>query len=101
MKSWIFRTTSLTIRRPPGTENVIHEFCTLEFGTEFPQFAKIDVFGENTEPLFADLAAEVPFSGFGKGLKTIALKKFSDLNSKSFGDKAYIKWHFSNIFAKL
>ena len=24
----------------PGTEEEIHSFCTLKFGTEFPQFAK-------------------------------------------------------------
>ena len=33
----------------PGTEDEIHEFCTLKFGTEFPQFAKIDVNGENAD----------------------------------------------------
>ncbi len=51
----------------PGTEDEIHEFCTLKFGTEFPQFAKIDVNGEDAEPLFAWLASEEPFAVFGKG----------------------------------
>ncbi len=36
----------------PGTEEEIHEFCTLNFGTEFPQFKKIEVNGENESPLF-------------------------------------------------
>ena len=27
----------------PGSDDEIHQFCTLKFGTEFPQFAKIDV----------------------------------------------------------
>ena len=36
----------------PGTEDEIHEFCTLKFGADFPQFAKIDVNGENADPLF-------------------------------------------------
>ena len=81
----------------PGTEDEIHEFCTLKFGTEFPQFAKIDVNGENADPLFAYLAAEKPFAGFGRGLKTLALSKFADMNNKSFGDKAYIKWNFTKF----
>ena len=59
----------------PGDADEIHQFCTLKFGTEFPQFAKIDVNGETADPLFAYLAAEKPFEGFGKGLKMAALRK--------------------------
>ena len=81
----------------PGDAEEIHNFCTLKFGTEFPQFAKIDVNGETAEPLFAFLATEKPFEGFGKGLKNAALKKFSDMNNKTFGDKAYIKWNFTKF----
>ena len=81
----------------PGTEDEIHDFCTLKFGTEFPQFAKIDVNGENAEPLFAWLATEKPFQGFGKGLKNAALEKFTSLNNRKFGDKAYIKWNFTKF----
>lgn len=81
----------------PGTEDEIHELCTLKFGTEFPQFAKIDVNGENADPLFAYLAAEKPFEGFGKGLKNAALTKFTEANNKKFGDKAYIKWNFTKF----
>ena len=81
----------------PGSEDEIHEFCTLKFGTEFPQFAKIDVNGENAAPLFAYLATEKPFEGFGKGLKNAFLKKVTDANNKKFGDKAYIKWNFTKF----
>ncbi|MBR3364015.1 MAG: glutathione peroxidase [Solobacterium sp.] len=81
----------------PGTEDEIHEFCTVKFGTEFPQFAKIDVNGENADPLFAYLATEKPFAGFGRGLKNAALNKFSEMNNKAFGDKAYIKWNFTKF----
>ena len=81
----------------PGSEDEIHEFCTLKFGTEFPQFKKIDVNGENAEPLFQFLATEKPFAGFGKGLKNAALSKFADMNNKQFGDKAYIKWNFTKF----
>ena len=81
----------------PGSEDEIHSFCTMKFGTEFPQFKKIDVNGENAEPLFAFLASEKPFEGFGKGLKNAALKKFADMNNKAFGEKAYIKWNFTKF----
>ena len=81
----------------PGDAEEIHQFCTLKFGTEFPQFAKIDVNGETAEPLFAFLATEKPFEGFGKGLKSKALEKFSNMNNKTFGEKAYIKWNFTKF----
>ena len=81
----------------PGSAEEIHDFCTLKFGTEFPQFAKIDVNGETADPLFAWLATEKPFKGFGKGLKNAALSRFTEANNKKFGDKAYIKWNFTKF----
>ncbi|MBR5620778.1 MAG: glutathione peroxidase [Clostridia bacterium] len=81
----------------PGDADEIHQFCTMKFGTEFPQFKKIDVNGDNADPLFAYLAAEKPFAGFGKGLKNAALNKFTQMNNKAFGDKAYIKWNFTKF----
>ncbi len=65
--------------------------------TDFPRFKKIDVNGENAEPLFAFLAAEKPFEGFGKGIENAALNKFADRNNRKFGDKAYIKWNFTKF----
>ena len=81
----------------PGSEDEIHEFCTVKFGADFPQFKKIDVNGETADPLFAYLTTEKPFEGFGKGLKNAALNKYADVNNKQFGDKAYIKWNFTKF----
>lgn len=36
----------------PGTNEEIVGFCKLNFGVDFKQFAKIDVNGENEEPLY-------------------------------------------------
>ena len=81
----------------PGNADEIHQFCTLKFGADFPQFAKIDVNGDTADPLFVFLATEKPFEGFGKGLKNAALNKFSNMNNKAFGDKAYIRWNFTKF----
>ena len=81
----------------PGSDEEIHEFCTLKFGTEVPQFAKIDVNGETADPLFAYLGTEKPFKGFGKGLKNAALNKFAAANNKKYGDKTYIGWNFTKF----
>ena len=81
----------------PGSAEEIHDFCTIKFGADFPQFQKIDVNGESADPLFVFLATEKPFVGFGKGVKNAFLSKFSKMNNKKFGDKAYIKWNFTKF----
>lgn len=42
----------------PGSEEEIQSFCTLNYGTTFPRFAKIDVNGPNTAPLYKFLKKE-------------------------------------------
>lgn len=36
----------------PGNDAEIQTFCTTNYGTTFPRFAKIDVNGKNASPLF-------------------------------------------------
>ncbi len=81
----------------PGTDDEIHEFCTVKFGTKFPQFAKIDVNGESADPLFAYLATEKPFEGFGENPMAGMLQQYADMNNAVFGDKAYIRWNFTKF----
>lgn len=42
----------------PGTEEEIVSFCKMKFGTTFKQFAKIEVNGENEEPLYTYLKSQ-------------------------------------------
>lgn len=44
----------------PGTEAEIASFCTLTYGVSFPLFAKIDVNGPHTHPLYAYLKQQAP-----------------------------------------
>lgn len=39
----------------PGTDEEIHSFCTLKYNTTFPQFAKVEVNGDNEIPLYTFL----------------------------------------------
>ena len=43
----------------PGENDEIHEFCTAKYKTQFDQFAKIDVNGENESKLFTYLKNEI------------------------------------------
>ena len=52
----------------PGDANQISSFCSINYGVTFPIFAKIDVNGANTHPLFAYLKSQK--SGLlGSGIK--------------------------------
>ncbi len=42
----------------PGDEKEIQNFCSLTYEVSFPMFAKIDVNGENTHPLYAFLKSQ-------------------------------------------
>jgi glutathione peroxidase len=39
-------------RQEPGDESEIRQFCAEQFSVTFPMFAKVDVNGANTHPLF-------------------------------------------------
>ncbi len=39
----------------PGSESDIAEFCQLNYGVTFPMFAKVDVNGDDADPLFKHL----------------------------------------------
>ena len=57
----------------PGSDEEIHSFCTGRYGITFPQFSKIDVLGENADPLFKYLSQNTKFEGFGKNPMTLIL----------------------------
>ncbi len=44
----------------PGTAEEIGTFCEQNYGVSFPMFAKIDVNGERTHPLYRFLKKEKP-----------------------------------------
>lgn len=44
----------------PGSEAEIKSFCELNYGVTFPMFAKVDVNGVYTHPLFAYLKKHAP-----------------------------------------
>jgi glutathione peroxidase len=48
------------LSQEPGSEADIGAFCERNYGVTFPMFAKIDVNGDDTHPLFAHLKKEAP-----------------------------------------
>lgn len=73
----------------PGNDEEIHSFCTVRYGTTFPQFSKVDVNGENAIPLYKWLTYNTEFKGFGKspmGLMLSGVVKKTDKDYKNNGN---------------
>ncbi len=80
----------------PGENDEIHEFCTAKYKTQFDQFAKIEVNGENESELYTLLKKEMPNEDV-KGLKNkMAMKAIEKISTtcKKSGD---IKWNFTKF----
>ncbi len=82
------------MKQAPGSDEEIGEFCSLNYGTTFPRFKKIDVNGKQADPLFVWLKEQAPedrgdekAKGFEKTVKVFTLGN----------KKADIKWNFGKF----
>ncbi len=81
----------------PGTDEEIHEFCSLHYNTQFPQMKKSDVNGENALPLFTYLKNQKGFEGFGKGPAALAMNLMLKKIDKNYDKNPDIKWNFTKF----
>lgn len=81
----------------PGTDEEIHQFCTLKYNTQFPQMKKSDVNGENAIELFKFLKEKKGFEGFGKGAKALAMSAMLKTIDKDYKNNPEIKWNFTKF----
>ncbi len=81
----------------PGTDDEIHEFCTLKYNTQFPQMKKSDVNGENGLPLFTYLKSQKGFEGFGHGPMALAMSAMLKKQDKDYKNNPDIKWNFTKF----
>ena len=82
----------------PGSEEEIHTFCSLTYGTEFPQFRKIEVNGDAEAPLYTFLKQQKGFDGFDldnpMGKLLDEMLRGADAN---YDKKPSIKWNFTKF----
>ena len=85
-------------QQAPGTDESIHEFCKLTYGTDFPRFKKVKVNGDDAEPLFKFLKEEKGFQGWDMEhpiahiLVDMLMKGDPD-----YKEKPDIKWNFTKF----
>ena len=82
----------------PGTDEEIHNFCTLHFNTKYEQYKKSDVNGTNELKLYTFLKSQQGFEGFDADNKLTPI--LNDMLGKAdpdFASKPDIKWNFTKF----
>ena len=80
----------------PGSDDEIHEFCTIHFNTTFPQMKKADVNGENESPVYTWLKEQLPDEEV-HGVKAKAAMAMIKTISSTCKEKGDIKWNFTKF----
>lgn len=82
----------------PGTDESIHQFCKLNYGTEFPRFKKVKVNGADAEPLYVFLKEQKTFTGFNPEHElTPVLEEILSKETPDYKETSDIKWNFTKF----
>lgn len=82
----------------PGTDEEIHEFCTMNFSTTFPRFKKSEVNGKNELPLYTWLKQQKGYAGgaYDEGLLPIMENLYNSANPEP-RKQDDIQWNFTKF----
>ena len=80
----------------PGSTEEIVEVCRNKWLVPYQIFDKIDVNGENADPLFEYIKNEQPFTDI-KGKGATALKLMLKAKDRHYKDNNDIKWNFTKF----
>lgn len=81
----------------PGSDEEVHEFCTLHYNTKFDQMKKSDVNGASALPLYAFLKEQKGFEGFGEGQMAQFMNAHLAKIDSDFMNNSDIKWNFTKF----
>lgn len=85
-------------QQAPGTDDSIHEFCKLTYGTTFPRLKKIKVNGNDAEPLYKYLKEQKSFAGWDNSHPlTPVLDEILSKDDPDYKQKPDIKWNFTKF----
>ncbi|MDD4844376.1 MAG: glutathione peroxidase [Anaerotignum sp.] len=82
------------LNQAPGTDEEISEFCSLNYGTTFPRFSKIDVNGKNASELYVWLKEQAPEDRGNDETKAFEKKVEEFTQGNEASD---IKWNFGKF----
>lgn len=81
----------------PGSDEEISEFCSVKFGTTFPQFKKSEVNGANALPLYTWLKEQKGFTGHYEQKLADVMEKLYNEHNPEPRKQDDIKWNFTKF----
>ncbi len=81
----------------PGTAEEIQQFCSLNYGVTFPVLAKVDVNGEDADPLFTYLRAQDPGDFAPTSRRGLGLLEFLRTSHPDVLDGDDVRWNFTKF----
>lgn len=85
-------------QQAPGTDESIHEFCKLTYGTQFPRFKKIKVNGDDADPLYKYLTSCKGFAGWDMSHPIAGiLDEMLTKQNPDYKNDPSIKWNFTKF----
>ena len=85
------------VGQAPGSDDEIHEFCSIHYNTTFPQMKKSDVNGPAELPLYTYLKSQKGFAGFDAHEYKEVLEKMFAAADPDWAKKPDIKWNFTKF----
>ena len=85
-------------QQAPGTDESIHQFCKLTYGTEFSRFKKVKVNGDDADPRFKFLKEQKGFAGFDMNNEIApVLVDLLDKANPNWRENPDHKWNFTTF----
>ena len=79
----------------PGSDDEIHEFCQAKYNTSFDQFKKLEVIGDEADPLFVYLCEEQPDEEVDGMKNKLAMKAIDKITSSE--KPGHVRWNFTKF----
>lgn len=85
-------------KQAPGSNEEIASFCQSRYGVKFPIFSKVEVNGENADPIFQYLKEQKGFQGFDSDHPlTPILTSMMERENPDYASEPDIKWNFTKF----
>lgn len=81
----------------PESDEEIANFCSHKYNTQFSQFKKSEVNGENALPIYKYLKSQKSFGSFGKSPKALAMAAMLKTIDRDYKNNPEIKWNFTKF----
>ncbi len=88
------------LQQEPGSDEEIHSFCTSTYDVTFPVSVKVDVNGDNADPIYKYIKKAAPFTGFADKNEEDLFTPILTDNAPSFLKDDEITWNFTKFIVE-